>query len=427
MKKILMIFLLSPILLRAQEVKNIGQLFDSLKSQPVSLQDEFRVQQALTGKQLAYSKLYPKVDLFGRYDHSSKAAAMLPLPLNDLFAYKADETRAQPFSENIFRIGTSISMPVLVASIFPMAAKAKKLVQSAEDQKYINLLKNEAIIVGANANLTYLQALNKALEKKKSSLSKTLEFVHIKVNNGRAPESSLLKINDGLHQIDILKNELAIQQEGVISVIKSLTGISLEKPINIEQVGTYQAGVIKSLDPLRKKVDANKLNYRAEKEKLLPSLMLQANYTNSFAKSYNNNQNINKDYTTAGLVLKVPLFAKDQYAHIKKSKLDFESSQNDLQKMSIELEAQAEELQKSLLLIESSIQLYKQSVEDKDQLLAIAKVSYKTDEISMEDYLKYEDDLILEKSKLFKAKAQKWQTLMKLSVIYGNNIEEIVK
>jgi hypothetical protein len=45
----------------------------------------------------------------------------------------------------------------------------------------------------------------------------------------------------------------------------------------------------------------------------------------------------------------------------------------------------------------------------------------------MEDYLKYEDDLILEQSKLFKAQAQKWQTLMKLNVIYGNNIEEVVK
>jgi hypothetical protein len=34
---------------------------------------------------------------------------------------------------------------------------------------------------------------------------------------------------------------------------------------------------------------------------------------------------------------------------------------------------------------------------------------------------------VLEQSKLFKTEAQHWQTLVKLAVIYGNNIEEIVK
>jgi len=47
--------------------------------------------------------------------------------------------------------------------------------------------------------------------------------------------------------------------------------------------------------------------------------------------------------------------------------------------------------------------------------------------MSIEDYLKYEDDLLLEKSNLYNTQAQKWSTLMKLAVIYGNNIEEIVK
>jgi outer membrane protein TolC len=77
--------------------------------------------------------------------------------------------------------------------------------------------------------------------------------------------------------------------------------------------------------------------------------------------------------------------------------------------------------------LESSIQLYSKSIKEKEQLLDIAKVSYQSDQMSMEDYLKYEDDVVLEQSKLFKAQAQKWQTLMKLNVIYGNKIEEVVK
>jgi S-adenosylmethionine:tRNA-ribosyltransferase-isomerase (queuine synthetase) len=103
------------------------------------------------------------------------------------------------------------------------------------------------------------------------------------------------------------------------------------------------------------------------------------------------------------------------------------ASENELNRMGLELVSEAEKLQNSLFLIENSIQLYSNNIKDKVELLAIAKVSYQSDQMNMEDYLKYEDDLILEESKLFKAQAQKWQTLVKLAVIYGNSIEEIVK
>ena len=108
-------------------------------------------------------------------------------------------------------------------------------------------------------------------------------------------------------------------------------------------------------------------------------------------------------------------------------RLDFEASKNDFDKLSLELLSQATQMQNSLALIDNSIQLYHNSIKEKEQLLDIAKVSYQSDRLSMEDYLKYEDDLVLEQSKLFMGQAEKWQTLMKLCVIYGNNIEEIVK
>jgi outer membrane protein TolC len=415
------------VLIHAQGIHRIGELFDSLKTHPVTVSDEIRIEQAMAGTTMAYSKLYPNIDLFGRYDYASTATAMLPLPLNDLFAYKADPSRPQPFSENIYRLGATISMPIFVASIFPMAAKAKMMVHSAEDMKNINLLRNEAVIVGANANLLYMQALEQALEKKRNSLLKTKEFVVIKTNNGRAPESALLNISNGISQIDILKNDLDLQREEVIAVIKTLTGVTLTSPVKMEQIGTYKDGEIKSLDPLREKLEADRLGLKAEKEKLLPALVLQGSYSNNSAISYNNDQHVNNDYTSFGVILKVSLFAKDQYAQIKKSRIDVEASKNDLDKMSLELIAQAKQQKNSLLLLESSIQLYSKSIKEKEQLLDIAKISYQSDQMSMEDYLKYEDDVVLEQSKLFKAQAQKWQTLMKLNVIFGNKIEEVVK
>jgi len=427
MIKHLLILLLFPVILHAQEMKNMTQLFDSLKTHPVTQGDEIRIEQALAGEAMAYSKLYPNIDLFGRYDYASTATGMLPVPPNNLLAMVKDPAVAQPFSENIFRMGATISMPIFVASIFPMAAKAKMMARSAEDLKQTNLLKNEAMLVGANSNLLYMQALDQALEKKKASMLKTKEFVVIKVNNGRAPESALLNISNGINQIDILKNDLALKKQEVNQIIQSLTGVALSEPLKMDQTGTFKDGELKALDPLRKKVEADRLGYRAEKEKLLPAFVLQGSYSNNSGKSYNNNQNVNNDYTTLGAIVKIPLFAKDQYAQIHKSRLDYDATKNELDRMSLELASQATQLQNSIQLIENSIQLYENSVKEKEQLLDIAKVSYQSDQMTMEDYLKYEDDVILEKSKLFKAQADKWQTLMKLCVIYGNNIEEIVK
>lgn len=318
-------------------------------------------------------------------------------------------------------------MPIFVKSIYSMIYKASMMNKSAESKKYINLLKNEAMIVSLNANLNYMDALTKALEQKKISLLKTKEFVLLMVNNGRAPESALLKINSGINEIDVMKNDLELQRQEVIAAIKNLTGVSLSKGILMTQSGNYRDGEIKALEPLKEKLEADQLSHRAEIEKLYPMLVLQGNYNRSFAKAYNNDKDVAKNYYTVGLVLKIPLLAMDQYSQISQKSVEVKASENELERMNLELSSEADKLQTSLPLIENSIQLYTNNIKDKEELLEIAKVSYRADQMTMEDYLKYEDDLVLEKSKLFKAQAQKWQTLVKLAVIYGNSIEEIVK
>jgi outer membrane protein TolC len=427
MLKKLMIILFIPLLIVGQEVKNIGTLFDSLKTHPQSRIDEINVELADAGKSMSHSNLFPNIDVFGRYDYYSKATGILPLPPNEMFTLIKDPSLTQPFSQNLYRIGATVSMPIFVKSIYTMASKTSMMCKSAEDKKYINLLKNEAMLVSLNSNLTYIDALGTALEQKKNSLLKTKEFVTIKVNNGRTPESALLKINDGVNEIDVMKNDLLLQREEVLSGIRSLTGVSLNSTLSMTQAGNYKDGEIKALDPLKEKLEADRLGHRAEVEKLFPMIALQGNFSRGFATAYNNNQNIAENYYTIGLVLKIPLLAMDQYAQISKSSVEVKASKNELDKMNLELTSQAEQLQRSLPLIENSIQLFNNSIRDKEELLKIAKVSYQADQMTMEDYLKYEDDLVLEKSKLYKAQAQNWQTLVKLAVIYGNSIEEIVK
>ena len=352
---------------------------------------------------------------------------MLPVPPSELFTLASNPNMGQPFSENIYRYGAVISIPIFIKSIFTTASMSGILVKSAKEKAFINLIRNEAILVSLNANLQYIESLDLALKSKRRSLMKTKEFVVIKLNNGRGFGAELLKINNAVNEVALMQNDLAMQREEVIAMIASYTGITLTQPLAMEQTGTYQSGEMLSLNPQIEKVNAGKMAIRAEKEKLLPSLVAQGGYSENFAKAYNNGVHVNNHYTTVGVSLRIPVFTMDQYAQIRKSRLDMEASRNELEKTKLELTTQAIGLQNSSLLIENSIQLYHNSIKDKEELLAIAKVSYNSDQMSMEDYLKYEDDVVLEQSKLFNSQTRKWQMIMKLAVIYGNNIEEIVK
>ena len=210
-------------------------------------------------------------------------------------------------------------------------------------------------------------------------------------------------------------------------MIQSLTGVYLTKDIDIVQIGAFVDSGFVSLDPLRYKIKAERLGARAEKEKLLPMIVARANYNHGIGTAYNNNKSVNTDFTTFNLVLKVPLFQKAQYSKIKMANLEVQSLQNDLMQKELELKSQAKQLQISLQILAKQEELYKQSVNDKEGLLKIAKVAFDNERMPIEDYLKYEDDLLMEQSKLLKTEAQKWQTLMKLAVIYGNNIENLIK
>lgn len=426
-KKLLIMILLFPLLVQAQEVRSIKMLFDSLKTHPQTMAGEINKEKALAGKKMANGMLFPKIDLFGAYNYSTSPSGMLPIAPNELLGMVKDPAIAQPFSENILRAGASISMPIFVKSIYTMAAKAKTMYKSAEQKSYIDLLKNEAMIVSLNANLKYMNGMIAALEKKRQSVEKTKEIITIKVNNQRAPKSALLKINDALNQIDLAKSGIELKKSQAISMIQSLTGIYLSKEIEMVQTGTFVDSGFVALDPLRYKIEAEKLGARAEKEKLWPVLVAQGNYNHSMANAYNNAMGVNKDFATVNLVLKVPIFQKSQYSKITMANLDVKALQNDLYQKEIELTAQAKQLQINLHILESQVKLYKQSVDDKEGLLKIAKVAYDNNRMTIEDYLKYEDDLLMEQSKYYKTVAENWQTLMKLAVIYGNNIENIVE
>jgi len=410
------------------DATTLSELFKALKNHSQTKSDEMQIEKAGLGEDMAFSQLYPTVDIFAKYDHYTTATGMISVPPNELLPMVKDQSVAQPFSKDIIREGIKLTMPLFIKSIWTMADKAKMLQKSAKAKKRINLLKNEAFIVGADANLIYLVALENSLVTKEKSLKETQKIISIKVANGRAPASALYKIDDALNQINITKNSIKLQKEQVISTIRTLTGITLKSPTPLQNTSSLNtSGDIKSLEPMRLKIEADKLNVKAEKEKLYPTLAMYGSYTFSQAKAYNNDDSVDEDFGNIGVVLNIPLYPKEQYVKIEKAKVEMRSNIVELERLQDELQSKATRLKSSIPILENSIQLLQKSIENKEKLLKIAKVNYKSGRLTIEEYLRYEDEVVEAKAKLYKTEAEKWQTLMELAVIYGNNIEEIVR
>ncbi|SFV61804.1 outer membrane efflux protein, putative [hydrothermal vent metagenome] len=423
MKKIVLALTI-PYLLSAH---TIPELFDALKSHAQTKADEMVVKKAEIAASQATSQLYPTINLFGTYDNYSSPSNMKPIVPNILMPMIKNQAIPQPYSYNIYKGGAKFTMPIFVKSIYTMADKAKAMQKSAKAKKRINLLKNEALIVGSNANLQYLRELKKSLDLKEKSLLETEKTVKIKVENGRAPESALYKIDDALNQISIAKNNIALQKQKLLSSIEAITGVKLDEPVQMQETQGVKEGILGSLKPLEEKLKASRLEVYAQKEKLYPTVVAHGNYVYSTAKAYNNHKDVNEEFGDIGVVVNIPLLAMSQYEAVTKAKIEMQSDEVELQKLRDELQAKADMLKSSLPLLDNSIKLAKRSIDNKEKLLKIAKVNYNSGRLSTEEYLRYEDDVVGAKAKLYAAKAQKWQTQMQLAVIYANNIEEMVR
>jgi len=423
MKKIIL-SLAVPLVMYAH---TMPELFDALKAHSQTQVDEMLVKKAEAIKNMSKAKLYPTVNLFAKYDNYNTPTGILPITPNKTSSMLKDQSIAQPLSNNIYSLGLAFNLPLFVKSIFTSAKKAQLMQESSQAKKRINILKNEALIVGTNANFLYLVALEKSLNTKEKSLLETKKTIKIKVNNGRASASTLYKIDDSLNQISISKNNILLQKKQVISVIETLTGIILEKPIEMQVDEVEASDDLASLKPMRLKLKAQQLNLKAQKEKLYPSLFAHGKYIHSTAKAYNNNDRVNEDYTNIGITLNIPIFAMNDYRAVKKAKVEYITDRVELKKMTDELSSTATMLVESIPLLDNSMKLYKKSVDNKNKLLAIAKVNYNSGRLSTEEYLRYEDDVVLAKANYYKAKTKKIQTQMRLAVIYANNIEEMIR
>ena len=412
--------------LLALEASPLSQLFEALKKQPITQVDEQLVQIMKLQKQKVSDRFYPQISLFGSLEHYNSATNLRPVPPTEANALlKSHEPL--PFAQNIARVGASASMPVYIQELFDLQKKMEYLLQSTRLKKELGIYKNEAIVVGSYADLGYMQHLQEALEATHRSLQKSYEDIKIKVQSGRAAPVALDKIASAMDSVELKMQDIAQRRAGLVAKIEGLTGIEVRNYQPISQKSPIKKERIFALLPLEAKLQAQKADLKAAKDRFVPKVLLEAKWSENYAqKDVVFKDDVHRGYGDVALKVVLPL-SKTNFTDIEIERAKLLQQKSLVAKTKMELQAQARALEEQLRLNAKKVAIAKQKVKRQQELLRYAKTAFEVGRLTEEEYLRYEDSLLSARADLAKALADKWRLLAQLAVIYGNDLERIVE
>jgi len=404
----------------------MSELFNAIRKQPTTKIDEISSKMAKIAGERVNAGYYPKVDLFASYTHYNSPTNLRPLD-PDSTAKLAGQSL--PFSQTIQKVGIGASVPLFVKELGDLSQKAKYLAKSAKLKKELNFYQNEAFILGANANLEYLDNLLLSLKATQKSLLKTKNDLQISVNSGRTPAIAIDKIDEKLNQLDISINNIEIKKATLISNIENLTGLEIQSPAKMEIITNVKEGEIFALKPLQEVINASMSDYKATKAKryypkVAFNVMWSENYTQDDSRL---GDSVHAGYGYYQLGVSMPLYNRGEDVDMQLKKIQIMKDKMKLKKTEQELKTQVKALQKELVLLEKSKKLKKINIQKREDLLKYAKVSFDEGRMTEEDYLVYEDGVLSAKSSYYETLSQKWQNIAKLAVIYGNDLKGVVR
>ncbi len=426
MRTILFSFAVFSLLSSLAGAVTMRDLFNGLKKQPTTKVDRFMQKGARMALKKAESSFYPKVYGFASYDHYNMPTSLAPVTPTDS-AYLIKTGGSLPFSKNIYQIGAQVSVPVFVYPLFSLTKKAQQMLKSAAEKRKLNFIRNEAAVVTLNARLLYVEMLIKAVKARIASLNSQKRIVKEAVKLGRMSDVQLLKIKNAIDLMNIKLNQLMSSQDKLIWSIYRLTGIKLKSGVSMQKVRDLKYGSYLPVQPLKYALKASEYEIDAQKGKLYPSIYLKGFVARKFGKSYNTDRGVVKNYGSIGLYLQVPIFDKSVYADIQKAQSDYLKSSYQLKDLMVQLRSDAESLRADLKFLSRSIRGARKSVENYRKLLKYARVAFMMKRMTEEEYLRYESELLDAEANLYQLEFNYWDDISRLAVIYGNNLEEIVR
>ncbi|MBW1637178.1 MAG: TolC family protein [Deltaproteobacteria bacterium] len=404
----------------------ITDLFAALKKQPITELDTLQIKSAELGVQSVYDRFYPELTGILGYERYSSPTNWRPVVPTETVKILANHGTL-PFSDALARFGGQLSLPLFVKELFSLGNQAESLADSSRIKQQLNLFEHQAVLVTADAHLVHMSSLKKALDSRKISLEKTRDDVANQVRSGRLPESELVRMDEAINLIDLTFNQTMQQESGLRRSIESLTGIFLREPVALTKVNSLSTEVLLALKPLEKNIEASEFGVQAAKDKLYPKVVGTARWFQNYGEGYNTGEDVDGNYGSYGISLQMPIFSKPAYTAIEKAKIDLRREKNRFAKARIELQAKAGDLSRTLGLLDHSKELAQKSVDHERELLKVAKVAYGSGRLVQEEYLRNEEKVLSAEASYYLTEARWWETFATLAVLYGNNLEELVK
>jgi len=402
----------------------ITSLLEAVARQPDLAASSLGVKSVDVQLQQARAELYPKLSAFGNYTMYSSPTNLRPMPPTEVNVAAGDSI---PFSENILRYGLKVEMPLFVKSLYSLADKVKQVQEASRAGHKLRLISRQAAVVSLDASLAYTSHLDDAIASRIESLSKTGDDLHLAVDNGRAPESELLKVATALNDLQNQRNDLRRQTINLTSQLEQLTGVRLDRFVPIALKRPVAEDRYLRQQQQAANVAASEKELQQAWDRHYPTLKLEGVISENEGEAYNTGRSIERSYNYVGVALTFPLFDRQLSTSIDQAKIQLQRQRQQLAQLRQDLAAEAESLKQQLPVIEHSTQLAQTSLENDRRLLTIAKVAYRTGRMTTEEYLRFETQVLNAEAALQKANLDRWQVISQQAVLYGDELTGVVQ
>ena len=401
----------------------ITDLLKSIKQQPDTKIDSVIFKKFNIEKKKVISKLYPQIDAITSFEYHNSPVNLRPMTPTEV----NPETDSIPFSKGIFKYGVEFKVPVFVKEIYTLKQKVEQQQKQFSYKKKLNLIARQATVVSLNAALKFVEESINYINKRLESLHKTKENISIMVDTGRLPESELYNIDNLIFTLQSQKNMLLGKKAEIIDDIYVITGIRLTHSLKMEEKGVSLPAENLKLRIGEKQVEIAKTDLKMSKEAYYPSVYLSGSYVKNEGKAYNTYDNIERNYGTIMLNVKIPLFEKTVLTDIESKKVDLIKSKLRLQKIKIETKSDLNKIEVNLKLTNENIKRAYKQIQNAKKLLKIAKVAYEARRMTVEEYLRFEVNLLDKQKELYDYIDAKWKLIAQKALLNGNKLTEVIK
>ena len=399
-------------------------LLKAVATQPDLAASALGVAATDTQLQQAHAELYPKVSAFGSYSIFNSPTNLRPMTPTEVNIAAGESV---PFSKKITRYGLRLEMPLFVKSLYTLSDKVKELQKASRSRHKLRLVTRQAAVVALDASLAFTAHLNSAIDSRIESLKKTHDDLQLAVNNGRTPESELLKVETLLNNLQKQRNDLQRQTINLTSQIEQLTGIRLNHFVPMTLQRPVMGQTFLHEEQQIAQVAAAEKGLKQTKEERYPVLKLQGFLSENSGDAYNTDRSIDRSYNYIGVRLAIPLFDRSLSKSISQADIQLRREKQRLAQLHIDLEAEAESLREQLPVVEQSTKLDEKNLSNNRELLNIAKVAFRNGRMTTEEYLRFETKVLDAEASLYKTHVDRWKIISQQAVLYGDDLTGVVQ